>query len=54
MSKIRLGKSSGWMGLVGGALPLVVRAVDSIWSERRRKKQRADRALSEDVRELAH
>lgn len=54
MSKIRLGKSAGWMGLVGGAIPLVVRAVDSIWSGWRQKKQRADRELSEDVRELAH
>lgn len=53
MSKIRLGKSAGWMGLVGEAIPLVVRVADSIGSERRRKKQGADRKLSEEVRELA-
>ena len=49
MSKIQLGKSAGWIGIVGGAIPLIVQAADAIWSERRKKKQRADRAISGDV-----
>ena len=54
MSKIRLGKSAGWMGIAGGAIPLVVQVADAIWSERRKKKYRADRAISEDVLKALH
>jgi molecular chaperone GrpE (heat shock protein) len=49
MSKIQLGKSAGWIGIAGGAIPLIVQVAEAIWSERRKKKQRADRAISEDV-----
>ncbi len=54
MSKIQLGKSAGWIGIAGGAIPLIVQVADAIWSERRKKKQRADRAISEDVLKALH
>ncbi|MFH1008349.1 MAG: hypothetical protein V1800_12750 [Candidatus Latescibacterota bacterium] len=50
MSKIRLGKSTGWMGVAGTAIPLAVQVADAILSQRRKKRQAAERQLFEEVR----